>query len=189
MGIEHSERRLASEPFGPVERLEVAPPKQIPATMGRTQLGWYRQRGQSLLEFALVAPLFLLLVCALLDFGRLFYVEMDLQNAVRQAGRYASTGNHLPDPNNPGNNLSRVQSIIQTATNNASGLNVSSIQVSSLLGGPGNAGGPGDTVTISMTDNLQLITPLIAHFFTSGIYTFTVSVSFKNEPFPPANTL
>lgn len=151
----------------------------------------HRRRGigQSLVEFAFVVPLFFLLLFAIFDFGRLFYVQMTLQNAVRQAGRYAVTGNHLPDPLHPGSDLSRVASIIKTAQQAAAGLDVTSIKVSSASGGSGSAGGPGDTVTISLSTNLKLITPLIGRFFgAKGVYPFTVSVSFKNEPFSPAKT-
>ena len=144
--------------------------------------------GSSAVEFALVAPMFFLLFFAIFDFARLFYTEMTLQNAVREAGRYAVTGNHLPNPQHSGQNLSRVNSIIQVAQQAAMGLNISGIQVSSAGGGSGNAGGPGDTVTISLTTNVQLMTPIVAQFFQHGIYSFTVSVSFKNEPFPPGNT-
>jgi Flp pilus assembly protein TadG len=144
--------------------------------------------GTSLLEFALVVPLFFLLLFGLMDFARLFYVEITLQNALRQAGRYAITGNHLPDPQHQGQNLSRVASIIQIAQNSAAGLDVSSIKVSSLGGGAGSAGGLGDTVTISLTTNLKLMTALVAQFFKNGTYTFTVSVTFRNEAFPPGNT-
>ena len=144
--------------------------------------------GTSVVEFALVAPMFFLLFFAVFDFSRLFYVEMTLQNAVRAAGRYASTGNHLPDPQHKGQNLSRVNSIIQVAQQNAIGLSVAGIQISSLAGGNGSAGGPEDTVTVSLTTNLQLMTPIVAQFFKNGAYKFTVSVSFKNEPFPPGNT-
>lgn len=140
------------------------------------------------MEFALVAPMFFLLFFAVFDFARLFYAEMTLQNAVRQAGRYAVTGNHRPDPKHAGQNLSRVNSIIQVAQQAAMGLSVSKIQVSSAGGGSGSAGGPGDTVTISLTTELQLMTPIVAQFFPHGTYTFTVDVSFKNEPFPPGNT-
>ncbi|HZU42789.1 MAG TPA: TadE family protein [Terriglobales bacterium] len=146
------------------------------------------QRGQALLESALVVMLFFLLTFGLLDFGRMFYVQMTLQNAVREAGRYASTGNHLPDPNHPNQNLSRVNSIIQIATQAALGTTVTGIQITSQQGGKGDPGGPGDTVTVSLTTNLKLITPLIAHFFPGGQYTFTSSTTFKNEPFPPTQT-
>jgi len=53
-------------------------------------------RGTSLVEFALVAPMVFLLLFAVFDFARLFYVEMTLQNAVRVAGRYGVTGTTLP---------------------------------------------------------------------------------------------
>ncbi len=141
-----------------------------------------------MVEFALVLPIFVLLLFAVADFARLFYIEMTLQNAVREAGRYAITGNHVPDPDHTGQSLSRVQSIIQVAQQSAMGLDVSNLQIVSANGGAGSAGGPGDTVTISLTTDLHLLTPIIAQFFNDGVYTFTVSVSFKNEPFPPAYT-
>jgi len=144
--------------------------------------------GATMAEFALVLPMFVLLLFAVTDFARLFYIEMTLQNAVREAGRYAITGNHVPDPNHQGQNLSRVQSIFQVAQQAAMGLDVSNLQIVSASGGTGNAGGPGDTVTISLTTNLKIVTPIIAQFFKNGVYTFTVSVSFKNEPFPPGDT-
>ncbi|HZR31498.1 MAG TPA: TadE family protein [Terriglobales bacterium] len=145
-------------------------------------------RGQSLVEFAMIAPLFFFLLFGVVDFGRLFFVQMTLQNAVRQAGRFAITGNHLQDPKNPGQNLSRVNSIIKIATEASAGLDISGIQISSAKGGPGSAGGPGDTVTVSITDNLKLITPIIAQFFPNGTYRFTVGVTFKNEPFSPSQS-
>ena len=145
-------------------------------------------RGQSLVEFAMIAPLFFFLLFGVVDFGRLFFVQMTLQNAVRQAGRFAITGNHLQDPKNPGQNLSRVNSIIKIATEASAGLDISGITISSAKGGPGSAGGPGDTVTVSITDNLKLITPIIAQFFPSGTYRFTVGVTFKNETFSPAQS-
>ena len=144
-------------------------------------------RGQTMVEFAIVAPLFLFLAFGILDFGRMFFMQMNLQQAVDEAGRFASTGNHLPDPNNPQQNLSRVSSIIAEAQQSAL-VPISSVLISSLAGGVGSAGGPGDTVTISFTTNLQLMTPIIARLFPNGEYTFTSSATFKNEPFSPSNT-
>ncbi len=146
-------------------------------------------KGQTAAEFILVLPAFLLLMCALLDFSRMFFVQINLQDAVDQAGRFASTGNHLPNPNSPGTYLSRVQSIIDIAEQAAwPGVSLTNIQISSLQGGNGSAGGPGDTVTISLTTNLKLMTPIVAQFFPNGTYTFTSSTTFKNEPFPANQT-
>src|ERR1035441_8815866 len=106
--------------------------------------------GQSLVEFALVAPLFFLLVFGITDFGRLFFTQETLQFALREAGRYAVTGQHManPDPK-VGGNLSRVASIKAIAQQNAIGIDVSKIVVSS--GGVSDfAGGPGDTVVVSL---------------------------------------
>jgi len=148
------------------------------------------RRGQSLTEFALVAPLVFLLVFGIIDFGRLFFTEVTLQNALREAGRFAVTGRHLPNPGNPGVNLSRVDSIIQIATQAAQGLDVSNIQISSPQGGAGRpAGGPSETVVISLTTSVKLMTPIIATFFgPNGSYKFTVSTTFRNEPFDPGQS-
>lgn len=138
--------------------------------------------GNSMVEFALVAPLFFLLVFGILDYGRLFYVQETLQYAMRQAGRFAVTGS-----NSGGTN--RVSAIINVAENAAAGLinsgNINSIMITS--GGITNfAGNPSQEMTITMVSNLKLITPGIAAFFPNGTYTFTNSVTFRNEPFNPS---
>ena len=156
----------------------------LPLEFRRNGAGMMRMRGQTLVEFATVTVLFFSLLFAVIDFGRLFYVQMTLQNAVRQAGRYAMTGNHLTGQ-------TRVQSVIAIATQAANGLDVSNIQINGQYCGKTtcNAGGPGSPVTISLQTNLQLITPVISQFFGPNGYQFTVSVTFQNEPFPPSQTL
>jgi len=147
------------------------------------------RRGQALVEYALVLPLIFLLIFGLVDFGRLFYTELTLQYALRAAGRYAVTGNHLPNPAIPGQTLSRAVSIMQVAQQGAMGIDVSGLQISSTTSGGAagsGAGGPGDNVRLSLTYNLALLTPIIGQFFPNGVYTFTVNTSFRNEPFPPS---
>lgn len=145
------------------------------------------EQGQSLVEFTSVAFLLFILVFGVIDFGRLFFSQMTLQHAVREAGRFAVTGNKLPDPSNPPQMLTRVASIKQVARQAAAGLDVSAIDVASANGG-GNAGGPGQVVTISLTYTVKFITPIIGQFFQNGKYSSTVHTTFKNEPFPPSQT-
>jgi len=141
-----------------------------------------------LVEFALVVPLFFILVFGIFDFGRLFYTQLTLQNALRQAGRFAVTGNHLSNPSNPSQLLSRLDSIIQVAQQAAPGIDVSGVQIRS--NGLTPAGGPSDTITLTLTSQLRLLTPLISRFFgPNGVYTSTVSTTFRNEPFPPDQTI
>ena len=49
----------------------------------------HRMRGQSLLEFALVLPLILLMFLLFIDLGRIIYFHSTLYNAVREGARYA----------------------------------------------------------------------------------------------------
>lgn len=144
--------------------------------------------GQTIVEFAMVFMLFMFLVFGLFDFGRLFYVQMMVQNAVQEAARYGSTGNHLPDPNNPGKDLSRVNSIMTTLQECPVNPDITNVQISSANGGKGSAGGPGDMMTITVTSSVPLLTPLIAGLFNQGRYTFNTSVTIKNEPFPTSQT-
>ena len=55
--------------------------------------------GQTLLEFALGLMIFLVLVFGTMDFASLLYHKVTLQNAARQAGRYAITGQCLLNSN------------------------------------------------------------------------------------------
>lgn len=50
-----------------------------------------RERGQSLLEFAMVLPVLLLLAIGTIEFGRAYYQYNTLSKAVRQAARYMSS--------------------------------------------------------------------------------------------------
>ena len=47
------------------------------------------RRGQSLVEFGLILPIFLLIVFGIIDFGRAVFAYSTLNNAAREAGRVA----------------------------------------------------------------------------------------------------
>jgi Flp pilus assembly protein TadG len=48
-----------------------------------------RSRGQAMVEFALVAPIFFLLLFSIIEFGRAIYYVQMLNNAAREGARYA----------------------------------------------------------------------------------------------------
>jgi Flp pilus assembly protein TadG len=151
-----------------------------------------------MLEFAFVSIFFLLLVFAVMEYGWLMFAQMNVQQAVDDGGRYASTGQN--------NGTSRIASIVTTIQNEIGvpGVNVAqNISICStpsggttqtcynsglLIGNIGAAGAPNATVKISLTTPLPLITPLISQFFPGGGYSFTSSSTFKNEPFSPTST-
>jgi len=48
-----------------------------------------RQSGQSLVEFALLATLLITLLLGIFDFGRAYYTQVAIKNAIGDAGYYA----------------------------------------------------------------------------------------------------
>lgn len=151
-------------------------------------------RGQSAVEFAMSLPVFFVLICGVMDFGRMFFIQENIQQAVEAGARYASTGIHQSGTNpSTGRAYTRIQSINNYITQRAAvpigmGASISAPTISSVQGGSGSAGGPQDIETISVTATVPLVTPFIKTFFPSGTYSFTASASIKNEPFSPTQT-
>ncbi len=147
--------------------------------------------GQTLLEFAISATVFFLLIFATLDFGFLFFAKVTLQNAVRQAGRYAITGN-CGSGNCFGTGGNRLPAIIQTVSDYSFFLSPV-VTVACVKGncpgyagggtGGSNAGGPDDFVQITATYVWHPF--IVSRFFSGGSYTLTVSSTFQNEAFAP----
>lgn len=141
--------------------------------------------GQSLVETAICIGAFLMLVMGAMDFGYLYNVKTTLQNAVRQAGRYAVTGQSMSGED-------RYQSIVTVLENTSLGLaNANNITITCTPEGggcPDPGGGPGDIVTIKVAYQYHFMTGPIAAFFSGGYYTVNVGGSFTNEPFPPSQS-
>src|ERR1039458_9519174 len=117
------------------------------------------RRGQSMVEFAVVAPLFFLLVFGITDFGLMFFRLETLQYAVREAGRYAVTGQNMQ-------NMSRVDSIKTIIRQKSAGIPIDDSQISITSGGvAGCAGGARQMVTVSLSSSYTFITPFIGKFF------------------------
>jgi len=63
--------------------------------------GRKRSRGQSVVEFALVLPILLLLLAATIDFGRLFYLYVAVNNAAKEGALYGARSPLCDDSANP----------------------------------------------------------------------------------------
>jgi Flp pilus assembly protein TadG len=53
---------------------------------------WVSERGAAAVEFALLVPIFLVMVFGIMDFGLLIYSKTVVNNAAREAARTASLG-------------------------------------------------------------------------------------------------
>jgi uncharacterized repeat protein (TIGR01451 family) len=136
-------------------------------------------RGQALVEFALIAGVLLLLIFIIVESGRMFQAWQTVQNAARSAGRYAITGqfdascfSNLPPCDDP-----RVHSIKEQARQAAAGLaidesvgpnqpgyfntTVLGYKSDGSLCGPDCAGDPGQPVLVNVTYRLPIIIPVI----------------------------
>ena len=115
---------------------------------------WKSSRGSNLVEMAAVIPLLLLLTFAIMDFSTLFYVYLSLENGVGQATRYAVTGQVMNDPANPGQTLSRDQSIkiaMRKATPTLA-IPDSAFSFYDVTQSAAGTGGPNDIIRVSVQD-------------------------------------
>jgi len=135
-------------------------------------------RGQTIIEFAMVIPFIALLFMGIFDFSRFFYTRLTLQHAVHEATRFAVTGGTLDDAQ--GNAMTRAESIKSMITNSATTLD---LDVDQLIVNPADGGGPAQIVTVTGNFEFQFVTPGVSTFFPGGKYDFSVATSMKNEPF------
>lgn len=81
--------------------------------------GLRRRDGQSLVEFALVLPLFLVMLLAMLDFGFAFYTNLTLEYASREGARVgaalAAGGSTLPCGEVDYHVIAAVQRVLESA--------------------------------------------------------------------------
>ncbi|WP_074265736.1 MULTISPECIES: TadE/TadG family type IV pilus assembly protein [Paraburkholderia] len=146
------------------------------------------QAGSTVVEFAIIAPLLLFVICMIIDLGLMFWVNLTMQYAVHEGARYAVTGQDNLDPNTA--NQQRYLAVIQDIESSSMGLYslvnpTISVTVNGTPAtyGANMFGGPGDLVVLQLNCNWSLLTPLIAPFFSKGVYSFSVAATMRNEGF------
>jgi hypothetical protein len=143
--------------------------------------------GATLLEAALITPLFLLLTFSVVDFGGLFYAYLALENGVSLASRYGVTGRQLDDPANPGTPLNHQETLKLAMRQGTPTLTIPDSAFSfahrSVGGGVwlAGSGSPGDLERVSVDYVWQFYTPLVGAFFTNGQINLRVDSAMKNE--------
>ena len=83
---------------------------------GRLKKAFRREDGQSMVEFALILPIFLLILCGIIDFGWLFYNQLSLNNACREGARYAVV--HTADDADTGAITAHIENLSSTVISN-----------------------------------------------------------------------
>jgi Flp pilus assembly protein TadG len=128
----------------------------------------HRTRGQTMVEFALIFPILVLLLLIAVDFGRVFLGWVSLNNAARVGANYAAA--NPQDTWGPGSDYQVLMN------DNVGAINCTRAPTDPPTFGPTKA--PGEIVTVDLTCSFPVITPLIGAFFPGGAVTVASSAAF-----------
>jgi Flp pilus assembly protein TadG len=116
------------------------------------------QKGQSLVEFALLLPLLLYLICGIIDFGRIMYTHMQLNMVAQEAVRLGGLGR----------NDAEIQQYIWDHVDHPSLVAVTIAPSDSVRNS-------GDYVKVSLEEQVDYITPLLSNVLPSPYLVMTDS--------------
>jgi Flp pilus assembly protein TadG len=113
-----------------------------------------KERGQDLAEYALILPIFLLVILSIFDMGRAVYYYSALQNSVREGARY---GIIYPE------DITGIENVVRQK---AVGLDVNDLNIYTSY--PSD-----DTIQVRATFQFQIVTPIIGALVGSNELTFS----------------
>jgi Flp pilus assembly protein TadG len=126
-----------------------------------------RERGASLVEFALIAPLFVLLTLGVVDIGRAFMLSNQMRGAAREAAVFVQ---NRPNAQVPGTSCADPDNGRWKALNER-GATGAQVQFSPAVAcGASGAGVPkaGDEIEVTVFRDMELITPFAAQLVGNG---------------------
>lgn len=128
-------------------------------------------RGQSLVELALIAPVFLILLMTAIDLGRLMYSQITITNAAKEAALVASQGGTW-QANQPCSDTNTVMcGAISEAQEGFVIVEQTRVDLTPAVcdkNAPYPAGGP-PTVSVEVTSPFNLLTPIIGSIVGSSL--------------------
>lgn len=142
--------------------------RSTPRVRGITRFGRFARRGVAATEFAVVAPVFFLMVIGFIEFGRALMVQQVLINASRVGARMASTS---------GSTTTSVQTAVQSYTTGAA---VPSVNVA-VSPNPATATS-GTAITVTASVAYSNVSWLKAPWFLGG-KTLTATSQMRKEGF------
>jgi TadE-like protein/PKD domain-containing protein len=145
-----------------------------------------RSRGQSLVEFALILPVFLLFFAAVLDLGRIAAAQIAVSNAAREGVFQAAQtptdfNSSQPCPADGKTNVIYCRIALESS----GGVTIAPTDVSVTCNPVDCSTGIGNTVSVRVTGHFRLFTPLMAVFFGGNQnVTFAGSATANRETLP-----
>jgi Flp pilus assembly protein TadG len=130
-----------------------------------------RDRGQALVEFAVVFPVFALLLFGLVDIGRLVYVNNAIAEGAREAARWGavqSRSNTTTGRASIGDHAEASMAAVPAAT--------ITVTCSDRVGATRTTCVTNNFLTVQVTTTVELFTPVIAQIVGSQTVTSTAKV-------------
>ena len=122
-----------------------------------------RERGQDLVEFALILPILLLILMVILDLGRAVYYYSSMQNSTREGARYGIVHSEPGD-------IAAIEAVVR---NKAVGLDPLTLQVDITLGD--------ETIQVTATFQFTPVTPIVGALLGSNTVTLRTSSTMRIE--------
>ncbi len=124
-------------------------------------------RGQSLIEFALILPILLVILVMLFDLGRAVYYLSVIHNAAREGARHGIIDNS-PEVGCVTPDTAGIEAAVRTR---AIGLNLDDLTITSAC--------VGAKIRVTVTYQFEPVTPLASSFLPGGVITLD-SISSMN---------
>jgi hypothetical protein len=132
-----------------------------------------------LIETGIVVTLLVLCTFTIVDFGRLFWALLAVQNGVAEGTRFAVTNREFAG-------LDRAESIRRAIRDATPGFSIDDDDVvffNVSTGQSGSSGDPSETIRVTVEQDFQFITPVVGELFgEGGVFRFGVSSTMRNEP-------
>jgi len=148
------------------------------------------QSGQSVIEMSLMFLVFAMMFFAVLEYSHYFYTRLTVRHALREAVRYASTGQaNIGDPENPGTSLTRPAAIRAVFDKYLKGFSAGNLQEFTIT--PADGGSGGETASLTVRFNKPFFTRLIGNLIPvvdgcpANHICFEMNAVWMNEPSVP----
>lgn len=129
-----------------------------------------RENGQAAVEFALVLPVLLIILCGIIDFGWLFYNKLALSNTCREGARFAVVNTGADFSNSK--IRAKINDVIPGSLDDDLDIDiVYSVPLEPLTG----------DVTITLTTEMPILTPVMGIFYSNQEVPLQTSVTMKVE--------
>lgn len=125
-------------------------------------------RGQAVVEFALVLPLFVWLMLGMIDFGRIFHELIVVSHAAREGARVAAVGKDNDE-------IEQAAQAAAISINNGGPQNLVVVTID-----PQSDRTAGQPVTVTVTHEVPIWTPLMSSIITPNPYIVTGTAVMRN---------